>query len=62
MNTNEHSLISVIQGMQDIQAFRQHHWEGSLADYLEIVRKNPKVVRTAYQRLYDMIMSYGSKT
>ena len=62
MNTNEHSLISVIQGMQDIQAFRQHHWEGSLADYLEIVRKNPKVVRTAYQRLYDMIMSYGSNT
>ena len=48
MNTNEHSLISVIQGMQDIQAFRQYHWEGSLADYLEIVRKSPKVVRTAY--------------
>jgi serine protein kinase len=58
-STNGQGLISVIRDMQDIQTFRQHHWEGSFAEYLEVVRKNPKVARTAYQRLYDMIISYG---
>jgi serine protein kinase len=47
--------------MQDVYTFRNQHWEGSFADYLDIVHKNPKVARTAYQRLYDMIMSYGSE-
>ncbi|MDQ3248401.1 MAG: serine/threonine protein kinase, partial [Chloroflexota bacterium] len=61
MDTKAHSLISAINDMQDIKAFRQHHWEGSLAEYLDIVRGNPQVARTAYQRLYDMIMSYGSE-
>jgi serine protein kinase len=48
--------------MQDVYTFRNQHWEGSFADYLDIVHKNPKVARTAYQRLYDMIMSYGSES
>ena len=40
--------------------FRQEHWQGSFAEYLDIVRKNPSVTRSAYQRIYDMITSYGS--
>src|SRR5574337_1082966 len=28
-------------------------------DYLGIVRQNPKVTRTAFQRVYDMILSHG---
>jgi len=62
VNTDSQSLIFAIRDMQDIQTFRQHHWEGSLAEYLEVVRQTPKVARTAYQRLYDMIMSYGYST
>ncbi len=38
---------------------RELHWEGSFEDYLVIVRDNPKVARTAFQRVYDMILSYG---
>ncbi|MEZ4662583.1 MAG: hypothetical protein R2911_33955 [Caldilineaceae bacterium] len=48
--------------MQNVAAFKAQHWEGSFADYLDIVQRNPKVLRTAYQRLYDMIMSYGYET
>src|SRR5712672_190657 len=35
------------------------HWEGSLEEYLKIVRENPRVTRTAFQRIYDMILSHG---
>lgn len=37
------------------------HWSGSFDDYLAIVKKNPKVTRNAYQRLYDMIMEAGTE-
>lgn len=39
--------------------YKELHWEGSFVDYLDMVRKNPLVVRNAYQRLYDMIFSHG---
>jgi serine protein kinase len=36
-------------------------WEGTFVDYLEIVRKHPKVAQTAHSRIYDMIASAGIK-
>ena len=30
--------------------------EGSFEDYLQLVREDPKICRTAYQRLFDMIV------
>jgi len=39
--------------------YRALAWSGTLADYLNIVKKNPEVIRSSYQRLYDMITSYG---
>lgn len=37
-------------------------WEGSFADYLEIVRKNPQVAQTAHSRVYHMIAKAGMET
>jgi serine protein kinase len=37
-------------------------WEGTFLDYLEIVRNNPGVAKTAHSRIYDMIESAGIKT
>jgi serine protein kinase len=54
-----HTLLTKIEQMQDTSGFRGLHWEGTFEDYLEIVRQDPKVARTAFQRLYDMIVSYG---
>src|SRR5574342_780583 len=51
--------ISRIAALQDRQGYSEQHWEGSFEDYLGIVRQNPKVTRTAFQRVYDMIMSHG---
>ncbi len=53
------SLVARIAAMQDQKTYREQHWEGSFEDYLRIVQQNPKVTRTAYQRLFDMIVSHG---
>ena len=40
---------------QNIEEYRELHWEGSFEDYLELVRQDPNIARTAYQRVYDMV-------
>ena len=55
------NIISMIQNNQDLEDFRQLNWTGTFPQYLDLVRKQPKVTRTAFQRLYDMIMSYGTE-
>jgi serine protein kinase len=42
------------------QEFRSFHWEGSFSQYLDVVKKNPSVTRNAFQRMYDMILSWGT--
>ncbi len=54
------SLLKKISERQSPESYRQEHWQGSFAEYLDIVRKTPAVTRTAYQRVYDMIMADGS--
>ncbi|MBL4818854.1 MAG: serine protein kinase [Deltaproteobacteria bacterium] len=46
---------------QDRKEYENLHWEGSFDDYLQVVKEDPKVVRTSFQRLFDMIISYGKK-
>jgi serine protein kinase len=51
--------VSKIAAMQDPRTYAELNWEGSFEDYLNLVRQNPKVTRTAFQRIYEMILSYG---
>ncbi len=53
------ALLEIIRQKQDLQGYRERHWTGGFADYVEIVLQNPKVARNGYQRLYDMILSHG---
>jgi len=53
------SLVDLIARFQDLDAYQELHWEGSFADYVQLVKDNPAVTRTAFQRVYDMILSYG---
>ncbi|MGF1465382.1 MAG: PrkA family serine protein kinase [Sandaracinaceae bacterium] len=55
------ALISKIASLQDYEQYRDLHWEGSFEDYLQLVKQRPEVTRNAYQRLYDMIVSYGEE-
>ena len=54
-------LIASIAGRQNLAEYQKKHWHGTFAEYLDIIRANPKVTRTAYQRVYDMILSHGTE-
>ncbi len=51
--------VSRIAALQDREGYSEQHWEGTFDEYLALVKQNPKVTRTAFQRVYDMILSYG---
>jgi serine protein kinase len=55
------SLMTFLGQLQDRKHFQQLNWRGTFAEYLDIVAGDPKVTRNAFQRIYDMIMSYGTE-
>ncbi|MCF6136116.1 PrkA family serine protein kinase [Pseudalkalibacillus berkeleyi] len=46
-----------------LQQFREEEkrlvWEGTFAEYLEILRERPEVAQSAHSRVYNMIKSHG---
>ena len=59
--TNGQGMVAQIAAMQDYDLYRDLAWEGGFEEYLEIVRKKPQVTRNAFQRVYDMVISYGTE-
>ena len=53
-------ILGLIRESLDVEKFRDEHWEGSFADYVKLVEENPLVIRTAHQRLYDMVLQFGT--
>jgi len=54
-------LVDVIRSASNPEEFRELHWKGTFGQYLDMVISNPDVIRTAHQRLYDMILSFGTR-
>ena len=54
-------LLKLITEQIDTAKYEDEHWEGSFSEYLERVDENPFIVRTSHQRLYDMVLSYGTE-
>src|SRR6266480_5635214 len=61
MPAKTNPLISLVDKRLDSTHFREQHWEGSFWEYLDIVIEHPNVARNAFQRVYDMVLSYGSE-
>src|SRR5512138_912723 len=55
------ALIAKVAALQNLKEYAELNWAGTFEDYLAIVRKNPAVTRSAFQRVYDMILSYGQE-
>jgi len=55
------ALIAKVASLQNLKEYAELNWSGSFEDYLNLVRKNPAVTRSAFQRVYDMILSYGQE-
>src|SRR4051812_13476266 len=58
--TPRSGLLNVIRELQDTKAYQELSWEGTFDEYLELVKKNPALTRTAFQRMYNMILSHGT--
>ncbi len=54
-------LTSLVKNWQTTNSIAKLHWSGSFQDYLDLVKANPKITRNAFQRMYDMIVSYGTE-
>jgi serine protein kinase len=59
MQSDARGIIQYIRDAQDTKRYREHHWTGNFEEYLDLVLRNPKVARNAFQRIYDMILTYG---
>ena len=55
------AILSSLRSDLDISDYQKLHWEGTFQDYLDLVVRHPHLTRTAFQRLYDMILSHGTE-
>jgi len=54
-------IMRLVQQTHDIKGYQELNWEGSYEDYLGLVQRQPAIARTAFQRVYEMILSHGSE-
>lgn len=54
------AMLDTILKAQNLDQFREQHWSGTFEDYLTFVKEHPQVTRSAFERVYDMILSYGT--
>ena len=59
MEQHGSGIVSLVQKMHDKDTFLDLNWTGTFQDYLDLVCGNPKVARSAFQRIYDMVLSHG---
>lgn len=55
------SILKQLSSKFNKEAFKKLNEEMTFSEYLDLVYKKPKLARSAYQYLYDMIMSEGTK-
>ena len=60
MATGKTDIVSMVSKLVQAQQYKDFHWEGSFQEYIDIVKRSPGVTRNAFQRMYDMILGYGT--
>ena len=53
------SFTDRLAALNNVEEFQELNWTGTFDEYLDIVRETPDVSRTAFQRIYDMILGAG---
>ncbi|MCS6893218.1 MAG: PrkA family serine protein kinase, partial [Deltaproteobacteria bacterium] len=56
-NKEVSSILELIE--QDRENSKKKHWKGTVLDYIELVKKDPSIVQTAHERIFNMIISHG---
>lgn len=56
----ENNISDFVELIEKDRKYRKKtKWEGTLLDYLEVVKKDPNVTKIAHERIYDVIISKG---
>jgi serine protein kinase len=58
--SNRDKVLSIIDRHLDGERFRQQHWEGTFWEYLDMVVAEPRLARNAFQRVFDMVLHFGT--
>jgi len=57
----KNEIWELVEKRVDAQSFRDEHWEGSFDEYVDIAIRQPQVARNGFQRIYDMILHFGTE-
>src|SRR5258708_1629397 len=60
MTRSNVDIYGLISQFQAHEKFKDLNWKGSFGDYINSVKEHPEITRTAFQRVYDMIVGYGT--
>ncbi len=52
-------IMQLISKDEFAKEYAELHWTGDYKTYLNMVLEKPQIARTAFQRIYDMVASYG---
>lgn len=61
MSNEKINVNSFVESNFNLDTYKKEHWSGSFQEYVDLVSDRPQICRNAYQRLYDLIISYGSE-
>ncbi len=54
-------IVAALSKIQDTASYRELTWQGRFEEYLAVVQRQPTITRTAFERIYDMILAYGTE-
>jgi serine protein kinase len=60
-NSMSNNFIKIVEKNLADQASPIANWQGTFLEYLDLIKKNPKITRNAYQRMFDMIIEAGTE-
>jgi serine protein kinase len=52
--------LRMLSDANTVKEFRNFQWEGSFNEYVDLVKKDPLIARNAFQRMFDMIVGWGT--
>src|SRR5437016_14589485 len=60
MTKSSVDINGLISQFQASENFKSLNWRGGFSEYVDLIKAHPEITRTAFQRVYAMIVTYGT--